>query len=194
MSAFLDEMIEDYQKIFFADGSNISILKKDFLNKYIKNRKKLLGELQKEINIYAKDMSNQEKINKLKDLFWQIQSNEIIILGFDKIKPNCMYGNKCYQIGIEHSTEFKHPNNSADNLATKIAMFLDSLDNRIKFKNSQGQKQNKKRYLRASQTQQPKKKKKFTSKKKGGKKSYKYKTKKNKNKKTKTKNLNKYLK
>ena len=146
MSSFLDDMITDYSEMFNYNGNNLSKLKNAFFINYIKNRDKLLSELQKEVNIYVNNKSNIEKINNLKNLFWSIQTNDVITLDLDldKYNTNCNYYDKCYRYSVEHNTSYKHRENTADHLASKIASFLEALDNKIIFKNKSRSRRNNK--------------------------------------------------
>ena len=131
MSKFLNNMIKDYDYMF-NNIDKIPEKRQIFIEKYIKNRKNLLSELQKEVDIYKHDKSNIEKISELKKLFWQIQTNEIITLPNEPSKRTCHYYKKCYRLNVSHNiNDFDHYNNNFNNFASRIAAFLESLDEKI---------------------------------------------------------------
>ena len=148
MSDFLNDMISDFNYMF-NNIDKIQEKKPEFIKKYINNREKLLSELQKEVDIYKRDKSNKKKIDKLTTLFWQIQTNEIITLPDEPSKKTCQYDKNCYRLNISHNiNEYNHYNNNFNNLASRIAAFLSSLDDKISLQENR----NKKRTLSSSKT------------------------------------------
>lgn len=130
MSVWLNNMIKEYYYMF-NNIDKIPEKKNSFIEKYIINRNKIFYELQKEVDIYKLNKSNNNKINKLVELFWSIQTNEIITIKLDKQKEKCCYYSNCYRLNVEHNITKDHFNNVYNNFASKIAIFLGSLDNKI---------------------------------------------------------------